>query len=218
MGANFGVGMSLGQGLVGLFGNSGSVDTDMSIDPMNGPMGMYQQSVDSEANMIEEQGRLSLQESEARADQIAQQAHDFREEQAVGFSNSGVLISGTPTEVLNRTVSEATKEINAEMRQGVALHGQAYQRAAITRNQGRAALLGSQMEYNTRKAQTRIAAIEANSDSKLGTALLGLGSALGNYNPSKPGTGFSLFSKKPQIRGGNQYNGGVVLKGGINGV
>lgn len=212
MGANFQMGMSLGQGLVGLFSGGGrSSGNFMELDPMSGPMGLQQQSIDMEAQSIEEQGRLALDEAEQRAEQIARRAHDFREEQAVGYSNSGVLIAGTPTEVLNRTVRDATEEITAEMKQGVAQHGLAYQRAAITRNEGRAALLGAQMQYNTRKAQSRIAALEASSQGGIGDALIGLGGALGNYNPKPRGTGYSMFSSKPTVRGVNQYGAGAGL-------
>lgn len=188
MGANFGIGMALGKGIVGMFGSNSSYNGMYDYNPMSGPMAMYQQAVDQEALLNERQGRVALDEANAAAIQTAREGKRVREQQAVDYTNSGVLLEGTPIEVLNDTVARTGEEIDAIMKRGSAQAELFNRRANITRNQGRASLLGEQAQFNTRRAQAMIASINGNSP--FGNALFEIGSALSSNQG-----GVSLFKK-----------------------
>lgn len=209
MGANFGMGMSLGQGLIGAFagGGGGGSNTNalMMTNPMAGPLALQSQLYEDNALMQEKQGRIALDEAGQSADQIARDAHKFRLQQASDYSSSGVLpTGGTPAVVMNETVSLAGQEIDAIMKRGLAQSDLYRQNANITRNQGRAALLGANTEFNTRSAQARMAAIQANAmngGGGIGNALLGIGNALSGIKGS--GQGFSLGFGQTSPMGGS---------------
>ena len=203
MGASFGMGMQLGQGLIGAFASGGSSTSNyaaqMPFNPMQGVLDLQGQMYEDEAQLQEKQGRIALDEAGDYAAQVSREAHKHREQQAVDYSNSGVLISGTPATVMNETVALAGQEIDAIMKRGVAQSDLFRRRANITRNQGRAALLGANTEFNTRNAQARMASINANGGS-IGNALLGICNALSGIKGS--GQGFSFGFGQSQPMGG----------------
>lgn len=200
MGSAFGIGMGLGSGMIGAFGggrssNGAALTTALMNQPPTGLWNMYQNNVDQQAQMYDQQAKIALDEAGYTAEQKARDAHKFRENQAVQYSSSGVLLEGTPVQVMNETVALAGQEIDAIMRRGAAQNELYRRQGNLVRNQGMANLLGSQLEFGTRQSQAIMQARMAgvNSSSPFGDMLMGLGSSLGGM----------------QSRGSGGTNGGM---------
>ena len=96
----------------------------------------------AEALLIEEQGALQQQEAVTEAQRQATESRKFRKKQKVAFLKNGITLAGSPLLVIEETRRESQEEVNATVRRGNAQASLAFQQAAMTRNSGRAALLG----------------------------------------------------------------------------
>lgn len=110
-------------------------------------------AVENQAQALEQQGQLAIDEAQMNAQQTAFQAHQFRENQANAYNGSGILLEGSPMLVLDQTRQLAQQQINQIMKQGAAYNDLALRQAMITRNQGRAAILGQQAQFDSQAMQ-----------------------------------------------------------------
>lgn len=96
----------------------------------------------AEASLIQQQGELTKQEADAEAARVGRENDKFRKRQKLAFLKNGVSLVGSPLLILEETRIESDKETSAIRKRGQAQKTLAGQRADITRNQGRASLIG----------------------------------------------------------------------------
>ncbi len=77
-------------------------------------------STGNEAQRLNMQANIALQEARTEAIQTASSVKSFREQQASGYLNSGVTLEGSPMENLTRTLVKGQEEIDAIQRHGAA--------------------------------------------------------------------------------------------------
>jgi hypothetical protein len=113
-----------------------------------------------EASLMEEQGALSRDDYYKQAALVRDDGHRLRAKQTMEYVSSGVEVVGTPLLVLKETLSRSYARASSYEKTGLAVQQLANRKAAITRNEGRAALT---------------AGVRAGA----GTMLSGVGTALG---------------------------------------
>lgn len=95
-----------------------------------------------QANALEEQGRIAQEEANREAQLHADDVRRFRALQTVAFTKNGVTLGGSPLLVLDDTTRRGQEEVDSIARSGAAERRLYNQRAANTRSEGRAALIG----------------------------------------------------------------------------
>lgn len=100
------------------------------------------QAYRSEASLLEDQGRLQLQESYDEADRRAKEIRKFASKQKLAFIKNGVQFSGSALDVVDETLTEGQKEVNSVVKRGQALYDLRFREADRYRKMGRAALIG----------------------------------------------------------------------------
>jgi len=105
-----------------------------------------QESFDEEAQAVQLQGQITLEESRVEAERVAEINRRFGEQQKVNFLKSGVTLAGSPLLVLEETARESAKEVAAIERRGLAQFGLASAKARILKKKGRARLIGRTAE------------------------------------------------------------------------
>lgn len=122
---------------------------------------------EQEAQALEAQGLVAQQEAGQAATQKAREVSTFEKNQAVQFGGSGVSVVGSPSAlaVLNNTRVLGKQETDAIAARGAAQRGLYDSKAAITRSEGMAALLGNQSQWDANAlnftAQQELARIPA---------------------------------------------------------
>lgn len=113
-----------------------------------------QQAVTLEAQNQDALAEQAVLEAQADAVKTAREANQFRAQQAVDYSNSGVYLPGSPSALLtlNETRKLAEQEVNARISQGNAVATLYRNRGLQGQLQGRASLLGQQMQWNSEKS------------------------------------------------------------------
>lgn len=96
-----------------------------------------------EASALRDQGQLASDEANAEAASHAQDVRRFAANQSLAFLSNGVSMAGSPLLVLDDTITQGQNEVNSIVKSGDAQKRLYNQRADNTRNQGRAALIGS---------------------------------------------------------------------------
>ena len=100
------------------------------------------QAYKDEAGLQREQAALARQESIVSAQDTAAERTKLLRRQQLAFTKSGVTLEGSPLLVLDETKVQSQKEVNAILRRGEAQYRLGQRSADITRNKGRAALIG----------------------------------------------------------------------------
>ena len=143
-------------------------------------------AANQEADAQKREADLLWQESQTEAAQKARDVNAFQSKQAHSYASSGIMLQGTPIQVLEDTRSKGQQEIDAIIKRGKVAKQLAMVRSNMTRSQGRASMLGSLVKAGTGLATGYI------DYKKLGLTSTGnAGSAtslspLTPYNPSIP--------------------------------
>lgn len=157
------MGFGIGKGIIGLGSAFKGGGTTPSLydngNPMAGVQQMQMQSNEIEAKSLEEQAQQAMYEAGLEAQQKAREAHLFRENQANTYSASGVLLEGSPMEVLNETRSLAQQEVDMILKRGQATGNVLRGKAFNTRSEGRAAVLGQNIKFASDAASAKMTAI-----------------------------------------------------------
>lgn len=125
-------------------------------DPFGGAQSLQARAVEDSAKGYEDQAAQALIEAAQEATQKVRQVSAFREEQANKYLGSGVQLEGSPLQVLEETRRLGQQEVDAIFQRGLA-QSELYRRGAlVTRNQGRAQLLGQRMAYDVQRTQAEI--------------------------------------------------------------
>lgn len=96
----------------------------------------------SEAGLLEDQARVAQAEAAAEAQRRANEVRKFSATKALAFMKNGVSLDGSPLLSIGEDVSEGQKEVNAIAAAGDARANLYNRKAAITKNEGRAAFIG----------------------------------------------------------------------------
>lgn len=180
-------GFAGGQLVASLFGGNTGASADSlyadAVNPMAGAMSFQRQAYQDEFDLQNIQANIALSEAADAAEAHAYDAEKFRKQQANAYNASGVLLEGSPMEVLNETTRLATKEVNAITRRGRATADVLRRRATATLNEGRSKLLGIESQFVTARSEAKIKSILARR-SPISDALNGLGDTIGNQDLS----------------------------------
>lgn len=95
----------------------------------------------SEASLLEEQGALTRDDYFKQASLIRDEGHRLRAKQTMEYVSSGVEVAGTPLLVLRETLSRSDARGSSYEKTGEAAMNLYNQKAKITRNEGKAALI-----------------------------------------------------------------------------
>ena len=104
---------------------------------------MQNQAAQKQAKLITQQGEIQKQEALRAANQTRENARKFQERQILAFGKNGVMIQGSPLLLLNETMTKGNEEAAAIEARGYALQELAQGNAEVTKDQGKAALVGS---------------------------------------------------------------------------
>lgn len=118
----------------------------------------YTQSFEQTANLDVENANLVEQSTALQAENAAIEGKAFREEQAQGYNNSGVMLEGSPMKVLEQTRNMASEQVSNIIAQGQFSSQSLLMQSTQTLNQGYASLLGQNNDYQTSLAQAKIGA------------------------------------------------------------
>lgn len=181
MGAEAALAFQAASGLTQAFGNfkaantaQNQIDTIYAANPLAGLQALQQASIDQETALQNQQADLVLQEAARNAQLKAEELSNFRSAQAQKINSSGVLLEGSPLLVMNADVNKGRQEIEALMSGAKAQADLMRRRAYIGNNTGRAAILGSQIDYVAQQARQRSSALQNAFDLKsAGTNALG---------------------------------------------
>lgn len=94
-----------------------------------------------EAGLMEDQARVAQAEADAEAQRRAAEIRKFSKKQALAFMKNGVSLDGSPLLTIDETITEGQKEVDAIARRGDAQANLYNRRAAITKDEGRAAFV-----------------------------------------------------------------------------
>ncbi len=100
------------------------------------------QSAKREASALEAQGQLEQEEADREAAAHAGDVRKFSRVQALSFLKNGVTLEGSPLLVLDETLSKGQEEVDSITKSGAARRTLYNSKAAITRNEGRARMIG----------------------------------------------------------------------------
>ena len=100
-----------------------------------------QSAANTQAKLQEQQGQIALDQAKVNATNEAYNQTEAVGNQRLAFLANGVSLEGSPSEVLKASTAYGQSSVNAILKQGAAQFTLAQQNAAVTRNQGRAALI-----------------------------------------------------------------------------
>lgn len=95
-----------------------------------------------EAALLEEQGRTAQEQADAEAASHATDVRRFAANQSLAFLANGVSLAGSPLLTIEDTVKQGQAEVDSITKSGNAQRTLYNQKSEITKNQGRAALIG----------------------------------------------------------------------------
>lgn len=101
-----------------------------------------QQAANREAQALENQATLTEQEAQVEAQIHATRVRKFAANQKSAFLKNGVTLEGSPLAVLDETYKFGQEEVDSIVRSGAAKAQLYRDKAEISRNEGRASLLG----------------------------------------------------------------------------
>ena len=96
-----------------------------------------------QAEEIQFQGQMALQEAFRSASIVREEGRDFAATQSLQFIGSGVELAGSALITIAQTKKYADTEAQALEAQGEAVAAYASRRAAVAKSEGRASLIGS---------------------------------------------------------------------------
>jgi len=217
-GAAFNGALSASTALFSLFGGKGSSTSAYNPGAMNMMWGLQDKNIQNEQDALNAQADIALKESARRAAKVAREGKQYREQQAATYNASGILLEGSPMAVLNETRKLVHEEIDAISESGAAQADLFRRKAMIVGNEGRAALVGQRMQFETDQAVSKAQEIGQRPNFALQAASFinsmysgGGSKPYSPYSPSAPGASASSFGASGNIAGAN-YGPGFAYK------
>ncbi len=100
-----------------------------------------QSAANQNAKLQEQQGQIALDESKVTATNTAYNLNQQIGQQRLAYLANGVSLEGSPAIVQDQATKYGQTQVDAILKQGAAQYTLAQENAAVTRNQGRAALI-----------------------------------------------------------------------------
>ncbi len=177
--------------------------------PFYAGLQMQQDAINTTAAQYDEQARIAAQESRRQAELVARQARGMANDAYSAYGFSGIdPTQGTPINTARMIAKNAQEDVNAYINQGLATAKQLRTQGYLTRQGGRADILGSYTNYSMGKLGAATGAIRPGGFGNfLGQAMSGLSGAL--YSKAAMGGGGSILD--PLKKYGTAL--GVMLKG-----
>ena len=100
-----------------------------------------QSAANQNAKLQEQQGGIALAESKVTATNTAYNLNQEIGAQRLAYQANGVSLEGSPAIVQDQATKYGQTQVNAILQQGAAQYTLAQENAAVTKNQGRAALI-----------------------------------------------------------------------------
>ncbi len=100
-----------------------------------------QSAANQQAKLQEQQGGIDLAEAKVNATNEAYNQNETLGKQRLAFLANGVSLEGSPTLVQDAAKKYGQQQVDSILNQGAAKYNLAQENAAITKNQGRAALI-----------------------------------------------------------------------------
>ena len=169
---------------------------------------LQQQAMADQTQFANAQAQQLQKETFAAARQKAREIHDIREQQALDFDNSGIILEGSPMAVLERTRSLGQEEIEAIEDSGVAGVTSILRQNMMQQNQAAAGIISATAQYNSGLASAKIRDYQ--------TKASGINTALGSLNNMFGNT----TSPTSSLKQGNTYSNpgvGQVVPGIVGG-
>lgn len=100
-----------------------------------------QAAANQQAKLQEQQGQIELDQSKVAATNEAFNQNEAIGKQRLAYLANGVSLEGSPTIVQDQATKYGQTQVDSILKQGAAEYNLARENAAVTRNQGRAALI-----------------------------------------------------------------------------
>ena len=124
-------------------------------------------AANSEASLQRQQGEIAASEAQVNAKNEAFNQTQAVQNQRLAFLANGVTLEGSPALVLEESKKYGQGQVDAILRQGAAKKALADAEATITKNKGRAALIGGILQAGSKGYQSGLFDTSAN---KVGVA------------------------------------------------
>lgn len=128
-------------------------------DPSSGLYGIWDKNINDSVGLYNEQADIAVREAGRDATNSAKDDHLFIEQQANTYNNSGVLLEGSPRIVLNDMRQRAMEKVDSITAAGAARARLLRRQGLIVGNEGRAKILGSQIEFQAQNTRNRMAEV-----------------------------------------------------------
>lgn len=193
-------GMALGQ----MFGGGGSGQSDIynSMAPQfQAAQSVQQQNIDLTGKLYGDQANAVMQDAAEQAKLVQQQGRMQIGQHSIDYTHSGVQLEGTPLKVLQKERQMVQADVASIQRRGLAQANLLRMQGQIAMNEGRASMIGANMQFQAQRQQAAMADSNASSNnfmSALGSLLNVFGSMGGGGSLlSSMGNWFTL--NKPGI-------------------
>jgi len=182
-------GMALGQ----MFGGGGSEQSSIynNMAPQfYAAQGIQQQNIDLQQKFYGEQANAIMQDAFEQAKVTQQQGRQMIGQHSIDYAKSGVMISDTPLKVLQKERQMVQADVQSIMRRGQAQANLLRMQGQIAANEGRAQMIGANMQFAAQRQQAAMADSASRSNNFM-SALGALSNVFGSMGGGKPLGGLS---------------------------
>lgn len=187
-------GMALGQMFFGGGGNDATSIYDNMAPQFYAAQSLQQQNIDNTTKLYNDQAVAIEQDANEQANITAQQGRMQVGQHSIDYANSGVMIADTPLKVLKKEQQWIDQDVASIRRRGAAQANLLRMQGQIAANEGRAQMIGANMQFNAQRQQAAMAASGARSNNFM-SALGSLSNVLGSIGGGKPLGGLSSLFK-----------------------
>lgn len=191
--------MALGQMFGG--GDSGQSSIYNSMAPsFYAAQGLQQQNIDLQSKLYGDQANAILQDAAEQAKLVQQEGRRMVGQHSIDYAHSGVQISGTPLKVLQKERQMIAADVASIQRRGLAQANLLRMQGMIAANEGRAQMIGSNMNFQAARQQAAMAE-SASSRNNFMSGLGALSNVLQGFGGGSSGGG-GMFSGLGRFFGG----------------
>lgn len=199
-------GLALGQ-MFGGGGGSGQSDIYNQMAPQfYAAQGLQQQNIDLQQQYYGQAAGAVLLDAAEQAKLVQQEGRRMVGQHSIDYTHSGVQLEGTPLKVLQKERQMIQADVASIQRRGMAQAQLLRMQGQIAANEGRAQMIGANMQFNAQRQQAAMADSASRSNSfmsALGSLSNVLGGLGGGGKSSGGGGSFfsSIFNRAPATPG-----------------
>ena len=178
-------GMALGQ-MFGGGGGSGQSSIYNSMAPQfYAAQGIQQQNIDLQQQYYSQAAGAVLADAAEQAKIVQQEGRRIVGQHSIDYTHSGVQLEGTPLKVLQKERQMIAADVASIRRRGMAQANLLRMQGQIIANEGRAQMIGSNMQFNAQRQQAAMADSASRSNNFM-SALGSLSNVFGGIGGGKP--------------------------------